>query len=86
MMHDLTYQYGFTESAGNFQDNNFEKGGAGADAIHGFVQVPSGMNNAFFISPPDGTRGVIGMFIFNLTTPSRDGALDNEIVVFSCFI
>ncbi|KAH6583176.1 hypothetical protein BASA61_008118 [Batrachochytrium salamandrivorans] len=26
-MHDITYQYGFTESAGNFQKDNFGKGG-----------------------------------------------------------
>ncbi|KAH6559834.1 hypothetical protein BASA62_000311 [Batrachochytrium salamandrivorans] len=29
VMHDISYQYGFTESAGNFQKDNFNKGGQG---------------------------------------------------------
>ncbi|KAH9269455.1 hypothetical protein BASA83_008538 [Batrachochytrium salamandrivorans] len=33
MVHDITYRYGFTEKAGNFQKNNFRKGGKGNDAI-----------------------------------------------------
>ncbi|KAJ1330487.1 hypothetical protein BSLG_010787 [Batrachochytrium salamandrivorans] len=33
MFHDITYQYGFTEQAGNFQMNNFNKGGKGGDPV-----------------------------------------------------
>ncbi|KAH6562136.1 hypothetical protein BASA62_009374 [Batrachochytrium salamandrivorans] len=33
VMHDITYQYGFTEKAGNFQKDNFGKGGQGNDAV-----------------------------------------------------
>ncbi|KAH6571489.1 hypothetical protein BASA60_007135 [Batrachochytrium salamandrivorans] len=29
VMHDISYQYGFTEQAGNFQKSNFGKGGKG---------------------------------------------------------
>ncbi|KAJ1336275.1 hypothetical protein BSLG_010766 [Batrachochytrium salamandrivorans] len=32
-MHDISYQYGFTEKAGNFQKDNFGKGGKGNDAV-----------------------------------------------------
>ncbi|KAH9244679.1 hypothetical protein BASA81_017904 [Batrachochytrium salamandrivorans] len=32
-MHDITYQYGFTEKAGNFQKDNFGKGGEDGDAV-----------------------------------------------------
>ncbi|KAH6575895.1 hypothetical protein BASA60_004765 [Batrachochytrium salamandrivorans] len=34
VMHDITYQYGFTEKAGNFQNDNFNKGGQGNDAVN----------------------------------------------------
>ena len=34
MVHDLSYQYGFNEQAGNFQVNNYGKGGAGGDDVH----------------------------------------------------
>ncbi|KAI8849786.1 Fungalysin metallopeptidase-domain-containing protein [Chytridium lagenaria] len=33
LFHDILYQYGFTESAGNFQINNFDRDGQGNDAI-----------------------------------------------------
>ncbi|KAH6602386.1 hypothetical protein BASA61_001174 [Batrachochytrium salamandrivorans] len=33
VMHDISYQYGFTEQAGNFQTDNFDKGGQGNDAV-----------------------------------------------------
>ncbi|KAJ1328659.1 hypothetical protein BSLG_010725 [Batrachochytrium salamandrivorans] len=52
MMHDITYQYGFTERAGNFQTNNFGKGGRGNDAITINVLNPSRVNNADFLTPP----------------------------------
>ncbi|KAH9254989.1 extracellular metalloproteinase 5 [Batrachochytrium salamandrivorans] len=51
MMHDISYQYGFTESAGNFQTNNFGKGGRGNDAITINVLNPSRVNNADFLTP-----------------------------------
>jgi extracellular elastinolytic metalloproteinase len=33
MMHDISYQYGFVEAAGNFQRNNFGKGGSEFDRV-----------------------------------------------------
>ena len=33
MMHDIAYRYGFTESAGNFQVENFGKGGKEFDGV-----------------------------------------------------
>ncbi|KAF5346110.1 hypothetical protein D9758_009972 [Tetrapyrgos nigripes] len=80
-LHDIWYQYGFTESAFNFQQNNFGKGGAGNDRVQISVQDPSGTNNANFATPPDGQPGQMRMFLFNLTTPGRDGVLENDIPV-----
>ena len=44
-VHDISYLYGFTEAAFNFQGNNFGRGGAGNDRVQVSVQDPSGMNN-----------------------------------------
>ena len=33
VMHDLFHKYGFDEKSGNFQQNNFGKGGKGGDAV-----------------------------------------------------
>ncbi|KAJ3014931.1 UNVERIFIED_CONTAM: Fungalysin/Thermolysin Extracellular metalloproteinase 5 [Siphonaria sp. JEL0065] len=79
-MHDLLYNYGFTETAGNFQMNNNGKGGAANDPVIANSQDGSGTNNANFASPPDGQPGIMRMFTFTLTTPNRDGALENDVV------
>ncbi|KAH6579594.1 hypothetical protein BASA61_010110 [Batrachochytrium salamandrivorans] len=52
VMHDISYQYGFTEQAGNFQKSNFGKGGQGNDAIVINVLDPSDTNNAEFFTSP----------------------------------
>ncbi|KAI8892769.1 Fungalysin metallopeptidase-domain-containing protein [Globomyces pollinis-pini] len=80
VLHDITYKYGFTEAAGNFQNTNFGKGGKGNDRVKINNQA-SGTNNANFATPPDGQSGVMNMFRFTLTTPNRDGSLDNGIPV-----
>jgi extracellular elastinolytic metalloproteinase len=51
-VHDFSYQYGFTKSAFNFQDNNFDKGGRGGDSVLMSVQDKSGLNGANFATPP----------------------------------
>ncbi|KAJ1340905.1 hypothetical protein BSLG_010755 [Batrachochytrium salamandrivorans] len=61
LMHDITYQYGFTEKAGNFQKDNFGKGGRGNDAVSINVQSSRGVNNANFLSPADGQPGVMNI-------------------------
>ncbi|KAF8056582.1 metallo proteinase 10 [Lyophyllum atratum] len=80
-VHDFTYRYGFTESAFNFQDSNFDKGGKGGDSVLMSVQDASGLNNANFATPPDGQSGTCRMFIWDLTNPRRDGSLETDIVV-----
>ncbi|KAI9365978.1 Fungalysin metallopeptidase-domain-containing protein [Zopfochytrium polystomum] len=81
VMHDLFFHYGFTEAAGNFQLVNFQKQGQGNDPVVGTAQDGSGVNNANFMTPPDGTAGRMRMFIFTVTKPNKDGALDNGIVM-----
>ena len=52
-LHDIWYQYGFTEESFNFQDNNFGKGGSGNDRVKMSVQDITGTNNANFATPPE---------------------------------
>ncbi|NBC06891.1 MAG: DUF11 domain-containing protein [Bacteroidetes bacterium] len=65
MMHDIVYAYGFDEEAGNFQDNNYDRGGAGNDYVNANAQDGSGENNANFSTPPDGQNGRMQMFLWN---------------------
>jgi extracellular elastinolytic metalloproteinase len=39
------------------------------------------MNNANFVTGPDGEPGFLRMYLFDLTKPYRDGALENDIVI-----
>ncbi|KAG6862518.1 hypothetical protein C0995_000066 [Termitomyces sp. Mi166 len=80
-VHDVTYRYGFTEDAFNFQQDNFEKGGKSNDPVRVSVQDSTGTNNANFATPPDGQPGTCRMYIWNLANPRRDGAMENDILV-----
>ncbi|KAJ7133812.1 Fungalysin metallopeptidase-domain-containing protein [Mycena filopes] len=78
-VHDITYRYGFTEKAFNFQTNNFGLGGKGNDRVTSSIQDSAGTDNADFSTPPDGQSGHMRMFLFTATTPNRDGALENDV-------
>ncbi|TFK18964.1 metallo proteinase 10 [Coprinopsis marcescibilis] len=81
VLHDVTYRYGFTERAFNFQQNNFDNGGRARDRVLVSVQDASGKNNANFATPPDGQSGICRMFTWDLTPVERDGALQNDILI-----
>lgn len=69
VIHDVMYQYGFDEAAGNFQQMNYTGLGADEDSVLAECQDGSGTNNANFSSPPDGSNGRMQMFLWNVTVP-----------------
>ncbi|WP_428264804.1 M36 family metallopeptidase [Haliangium sp.] len=80
-IHDVQYQYGFDEAGGNFQENNFGRGGSGSDSVNADAQDGSGNCNANMSTPPDGGNPRMQMFTCNRATPSRDGDFDNGVIV-----
>ena len=69
MMHDITYHYGFDEAAGNFQTNNFGRGGTSGDQVAAFSQfginaATPNLDNADFSTPSDGGNGRMRMFLW----------------------
>lgn len=64
-MHDVMYHYGFDELAGNFQANNYGRGGVQGDYVQADAQDGSGTNNANFTAPPDGTKPRMQMYLWN---------------------
>ncbi len=84
LSHDFHYGLGFTESAGNFQTNNFGRGGVGNDSVRGEAQDGSGTNNANFATPPDGSRPRMQQFLFTQGTTNladdRDSSQDGDVV------
>ena len=70
ILHDVLYQYGFDEPAGNFQSNNYGKGGAAGDPVQADSQDGSAIDNAQFGTPPDGFDPRMEMFRWiQLPTP-----------------
>ncbi|KAG0207328.1 Fungalysin/Thermolysin Extracellular metalloproteinase 5 [Mortierella sp. GBA30] len=80
-IHDVFHHYGFDEESGNFQQNNFGRGGLGNDAVIANAQDGSGYNNANFATPPDGQHGKMRMYVWDVTEVARDGDLESGIVI-----
>ncbi len=82
VLHDWLYGLGFDEAAGNFQADNFGRGGFGGDAVLADAQDGSGLNNASFATPPDGSapRMQVHLFTNNGTFLRRDGSFDGDLI------
>lgn len=69
IMHDVWYKYGFDEESGNFQVNNYGKGGNQGDPVIADALDGSGTNNANFGTPPDGSSPRMQMFLWDARGP-----------------
>ncbi len=86
--HDRLYDVGFTEPAGNFQSNNFGKGGAQFDPVEAEAQFDSAggaVDSYFFSTGADGSYTIMGMFIYNGPgivgdAPRRDSDFDATLM------
>ncbi|UYQ64713.1 M36 family metallopeptidase [Streptomyces peucetius] len=93
-IHDEYYQFGFTETAGNFQVNNFGKGGQGGDPISGLAHsgaatggAPTylGRDNANMLTLPDGIPSFSSMYLWEpindaFEGPYADGNFDQTVI------
>lgn len=76
MMHDIWYNHGFNEEAGNFQQTNYTGVGVGQDFVVADAQDGSGFNNANFGTPPDGFNPRMQMFLW---TPPGGGNTNDRM-------
>ena len=51
VIHDITWRYGFDEASGNFQANNYGRGGTAGDYVRCEAADGNGTNNANFSTP-----------------------------------
>jgi hypothetical protein len=81
--HDVFYLYGFDEASGNFQANNYGRGGQQGDYVRCEAADGSGTNNANFSTPTEPTSsGGVGtprmqMFLW----PGNQFGRQNQVVV-----
>ena len=89
--HDFFYDLGFDEAAGNFQVDNFNRGGSGGDPVRGNARA-NGRNNANYMHAADGTSPKINMFLWDSNScfgedvdldgfPDIDGDYDFDIIL-----
>jgi hypothetical protein len=81
LLHDIHFNYGFNEAAGNFQQMDYTGLGLGNDAVQADAEDGSDSNNADFASPPDGQAPRMQMYNWTYASPSRDSALESEVIV-----
>ncbi len=81
LFHDVQYRYGFDETAGNFQVNNFGLGGLGDDDIPAEAQDGFATCGGNFLTPPDGSRPLLQVTECGLVSPARDGAFDAFVIL-----
>lgn len=70
--HDVLYSKGFNEANGNFQVNNFGKGGAGNDPVNAEAQDGSGTDNANMSTPSDGSSPRMQMYLWSPALPAEE--------------
>lgn len=70
VLHDVLHYYGFDEESGNFQEFNYTGLSEGNDAVFAQAQDGSGMNNANFGTPEDGSSGVMQMYLWRVGSDS----------------
>lgn len=77
-MHDYFYALGFREESGNFQQDNFGRGGLTTDRVDTRVYSGAVRGTATMLTPVDGSSPI--MKIGMLTTTRRHTAFDSSVV------
>jgi extracellular elastinolytic metalloproteinase len=75
-IHDFLYLYGFREADGNFQKDNFGRGGAFADPVTAFSHNAEILGTATMSTRVDGTSPVMNMGLVG----NRHTAFDSSVV------
>jgi extracellular elastinolytic metalloproteinase len=78
LLHDVFYALGFTEREGNFQRDNFGRGGAGNDRVDARVYPEPVWGTANMSTPAEGTSPVMKMGLVRST--GRHTAVDSSVV------
>lgn len=78
-VHDILYGHGFDEVAGNFQIDNFGRGGSGNDPVNAEAQDGGGLDNANFATPVDGRKPRMQMYVWNGAGPTHEVKVNSPV-------
>ena len=77
-MHDFFYLLGYREGDGNFQQNNFNRGGIASDRVDARAHSGAVFGTANMATPVDGLNPVMNMGL--VTSTNRHTAFDSSVV------
>jgi len=84
VIHDYLWHRGFDEPSGNYQFDNFGRGGLGNDPVEVDVQdgatTAFNRNNANWSPTNDGARPRTNYYLWDAPYPKRDGAFDGTVL------
>lgn len=81
VIHDVLYSHGFNEAAGNFQADNFGKGGLAGDPVLVEAQDGGGTDNANFATPADGRKPRMQMYLWSGAGPTHEVRVNSPVTV-----
>ena len=82
--HDILWQHGFQEVDGNFQENNYGRGGTGGDPVQVEILDGATTNNANgSTAPTDGSQARIQLGIWTAANPDRGASYAADVVAFA---
>lgn len=84
LIHDIFYNFGFTEAGRNFQFDNFGRGGAGGDEVLAQAQDGGGTNNANMLTLQDGVNPQMQMYLW--TASAEDELVQISSVSSSSYV
>jgi len=77
ILHDVMFEYGFTEAAGNFQNINYSGDGIGGDSVYAESQNDSRECNGSFSVPPEGINPTMRIDVCS----DKDGVFDSSVII-----
>ena len=81
--HDILWHHGFAEADGNFQENNYGRGGLGGDAVVIEIRKGGQVNNAGWVNAAEGAPPKLRFHEWSMTSPNREGSFAADVAAFT---
>lgn len=81
--HDILWHHGFAEADGNFQENNYGRGGLGGDAVVIEIRRGGATNNAQWVDAVEGSPPKLRFYEWTMTSPAREVSFQADVAAFT---
>lgn len=81
-LHDIFYRHGFDEPARNMQQNNYGRGGIGADPLRIEILYGAAYNEVSWVAADEGVSPRLRNHVWVLTEPTREASFDASMMIY----